>query len=288
MLDAQYERIESGDRQSWRMAHRQDTFGYMWHFHPEYEITLIVAGEGTMYVGDSIEEFTVGDLVLVGPNLPHTFVSDAPAASLCCQFGDDLLGTGWSGRAEFSGIARLLDRSERGVLFRVEELEQWWRTYRSDPARRTHGLLGLLIELAERDDGLELTSPRFEPRLDRGMMNRLDAMLVFIDRNISEPITLDDLARVACLSPTATSRFFRRQTGRTITEFLNRTRIAAACRLLSGTDEPVGRIAWRCGFGNLAHFHRQFRRATGVTPGGYRKQPIRLPSSPPGHHAEST
>ncbi|MGP9539322.1 helix-turn-helix domain-containing protein [Brachybacterium sp. AOP43-C2-M15] len=287
MHDARYERIESGDRHSWRMFHRTDQFGYMWHFHPEYEITVIVEGAGTLYVGDAIEEFEVGDLVLVGPNLPHTFVSDGPAASLCCQFGGDLLGEGWTERPEFVEIARLLDRSGRGMLFRVDDLEQWWSTYRSGPALRTHGLLGHLISLADREDGHELSSLRYQPRLGRSMMTRLDAMLVHIDQHIGEPITLDDLAGVACLSPTATSRFFRQQTGRTITDFLNHTRIAAACRLLSGSDEPVGTIAWRCGFGNLAHFHRQFRRATGVTPGTYRRQPIRLPSSPPERQEES-
>ncbi|MFW6598406.1 helix-turn-helix domain-containing protein [Propionibacteriaceae bacterium Y2011] len=287
MLDAQFERIESGDRQSWRMFHREDVFGYMWHFHPEYEITLIVHGSGTRYVGDSIEDFAIGDLVLVGPNLPHTYVSSSPAASLCCQFGDDLLGVGWTERAEFAGVTELLARSRRGLQFQISDLGEWWRTYHSDPARRTHGLLGHLIDLANRPDGRELTSPRYGPRLDRRMMTRLDGMLRYIDDHLTEPISLDDLAAVACLSPTATSRFFRRQTGRTITEYLNHTRIANACRMLTGTDEPVARIAWNCGFGNLAHFHRQFRRATGVTPGEYRRQPVRLASSPPDRQEES-
>lgn len=281
MLDAQFERIESaGDRQSWLMFHRQDMFEYAWHFHPQYEITLIVHGSGTRYVGDSIDEFGVGDLVLIGPNLPHTYVSSAPAESLCCQFSDDLLGAGWTNHPEFSEIASLLDHSSRGVRFPIHDLAPWWQTFEADPARRTHALLGHLIDLASRDDGVQLASALYEPSLDHRTMTRLDALLHYIDEHLAEPITLDALAEVACLSPTTTSRFFRRQTGRTITDYVNRTRIAAACRMLTSGDDPVGRIAGDCGFANLANFHRQFRRATGVTPANYRRQPVRMPHSP--------
>lgn len=273
MLDAHFECIESDDQQSWLMFHRQDTFGYYWHFHPQFEVTLIVKGGGTRFVGDSIAPFGIGDLVLMGPNLPHTYYSDGAAASLCCQFSEDLLGTGWTERPEWAGVARLLARSRRGVRFAVDDLEPWWETLGASPARRTHRLLGHLIELAERADGEELASADHHPQLDERTMTRLDVIMRYIEENLAEPLRLDDVAAAACLSPSATSRFFRRQTGYTITEHINRTRVAAACRMLTGTTEPVGRIAWDCGFGNLSNFHRQFRRITGVTPVVYRASP---------------
>lgn len=279
MLDAAYERIESGDEQTWRMFKREGSFGYLWHFHPEYELTVIVGGSGTRFVGDTIEEFLVGDLVLIGPNVPHTYVSDETAAALCCQFGDDVLGAGWVDRPEFTEVAELLRRSRRGLQFHVPDLASWWGTYRSCPARRTYRLLGHLLDLAESQDGRQLTSARYEPRLDRRTMTRIDLLLRYIDDHLAERLVLSDLAEVACLSRSATSRFFRRQTGRTITDYVSRTRIVAACRMLTASHEPVAQIAWKCGFGNLANFHRQFRTATGVTPRAYRREPVGLPGT---------
>lgn len=276
MREAQFERIESGKRQGWLMFQREDTFGYEWHFHPEYELTLITHGSGTRFVGDSIEEFGAGDLVLMGPNLPHTYVSNEPSSSLCCQFGDNLLGVGWAERPGFDGAAELLRRSRRGIRFAVPDFTGWWQMYASDPARRTHALLGHLIDFAERTDGRELASALYEPQLDHRTMTRIELIMRYIDDNLAEHLPLDDLAKVACLSPSATSRFFRRQTGRTITDYVNRARIAAACRMLTSGQEPVGQIAWACGFGNLANFHRQFRRATGVTPTSFRSHSTRI------------
>src|SRR5436189_1970259 len=60
-----------------------------WHFHPEYELHLVVATTGRYFVGDFIGEFVPGNLVLTGPNLPHNWVSDIPAGTsipLRCRF----------------------------------------------------------------------------------------------------------------------------------------------------------------------------------------------------------
>jgi hypothetical protein len=51
-------------------------FEFNWHYHPEIELTYIVAGKGNRTVGNRLDRFRPGDLVLIGPNLPHVWVSD--------------------------------------------------------------------------------------------------------------------------------------------------------------------------------------------------------------------
>src|SRR5258707_12466360 len=76
-MKARIERVSTGDAASFLCRRRTDSrFGFYWHFHPEIELTLIVRSRGRRFVGDSIEPYEDGDLVLVGPNLPHPWSSD--------------------------------------------------------------------------------------------------------------------------------------------------------------------------------------------------------------------
>ena len=96
-------------------------FPYRWHFHPEFELTLITAGRGRRFVGDSIEPFEPGDLVLLGPHLPHTWHS-MPArgersSAVVVRFGPDVLGAGFLERAECGRLRRLMAAAGRGFVF---------------------------------------------------------------------------------------------------------------------------------------------------------------------------
>ena len=94
-----------------------------WHFHPEYEIHLIVATTGKMFVGDHISSFAPGNLVLLGPNLPHNWVSDVPEGetveqrNLVLQFGQEFVAHCMESFPEWRQVEGLLTASRRGVLF---------------------------------------------------------------------------------------------------------------------------------------------------------------------------
>ena len=97
-----------------------------WHFHPEYELHLVVATRGRYFVGDFIGEFEPGNLVLTGPNLPHNWVSDIPKGTtvpLRCrivQFTEQFIAGMQAALPELAALQPLLERSRRGVLFSQE------------------------------------------------------------------------------------------------------------------------------------------------------------------------
>jgi AraC family transcriptional regulator len=99
---------------------------------------------------------------------------------------------------------------------------------------------------------------------------RLQRVLVHIEAQVAAPISLDDLARVACLSPFHFSRLFLRSTGLTPHRYVVDRRIALAKPLILKRAASLAQIALDTGFGSQASFSRAFRRTTGLSPNGFR------------------
>lgn len=271
-MRASFEHIEVTQDLSWSCyLRREPAFPFTWHYHHEYELTLITAGSGTRFVGDSIEDYHPGDLTLIGPDLPHTYASaggNGRHEAVVIQFRRDFLGGGFFARPEFAAVAALLAGAARGL--RVEAAEPLAELVGLPPAERTLGLLGTLVRLAASAGARPLASPHYRPALNRAAGERVDAVMRLLHERYAEPLTLDEIAAAAHMAPAAVSRFFRRTTGATITGYRNAVRVSAACRLLVDSDRRVADIAAECGYHNLAHFNRRFRALKGVSPREYR------------------
>lgn len=252
----------------------EPSFRFGWHFHREFELTLITAGRGTRSVGTTIEAYDPGDLVLLGPDLPHTFVcseADGPAAAVVTQFRRDFLGTDFFALPQFREIDQLLDRAAGGLRFGPDDRvrTRLARLPELDPGERTVELLAVLGHLSAvaatpiTGSGLVVTpSPAARERIDRVCRH--------LQRTHTEPVDQAEIAALVHLSPTSFSHFFRRTMGRTLTDYVNRLRIETACGLLAATSLSVTQVAERSGFRNLSNFNRRFRAVTGHTPRGYR------------------
>ena len=97
------------------------------------------------------------------------------------------------------------------------------------------------------------------------------ATLDWAVENLHEPITVEVLARRAATSPRTFARRFVAATGTTPLQWLLRQRVLHAQRLLETTDEPIERIASRCGFGAAAGLRQHFQRQVGTSPMAYRR-----------------
>ncbi len=254
-------------------------FPYRWHFHPEFELTLITAGRGRRFVGDSIEPFEPGDLVLLGPHLPHTWHS-MPArgersGAVVVRFGPDVLGAGFLERAECGRLRRLMAAAGRGLVFSGRAAREVGDRIvglaAAAPLERLLALPALLDRLAERAEPRPLSSLEWDAAPPSRDARRIDRACRHIMQHFTEPLSLAAVAAVVKLSPAGFSRFFHRMTGRTFVGWLTEVRIGHACRLLVQTDQPVLEIAIDSGFGNLSNFNRAFRRLRGRTPREWRR-----------------
>jgi AraC-like DNA-binding protein len=261
-------------------TYRLPRFDSPWHFHPECELTLIESSHGLRFVGDSIERFEPGDLVLLGRNLPHYWSNPpewrGPAGSLVIQFPEELLGPDWLATPEFGAVRRLLRRAERGLRFAGRPARRAAEQMRAlaglAPLPRLLALLELLHELAAAP-ARPLASAGFAPVLHTADAGRLGRVLDYVNAAAAAGVQQREAARRAGLSPAAFSRYFRKKMGRTFEAFVNEVRVGRICRaLIEEPEHTVAQIAYAAGYNSLANFNRQFRRRTGLAPVAYRAQ----------------
>lgn len=268
---------------SWHHHVRAEpSFPFSWHHHREHELTLVRRGHGRHFVGDSVEGYAPGDLVLVGADLPHSWQSDdlpaGPHEALVVQLRPDFLGQEMVRRPEFAAVGRVLDDAAQGLAFpepvarAVTDLTAEWDTLDADV--RTVTLLSVLVTLARaHEDGRtrRLATAAFDPVLHDDQRDRLERVCRMVAERYDEPLTLGVAAREAGMAPAAFSRLFSRGIGRSFTEHVTDVRLDAARQRLRHTDAPIAAIAHRCGFANLANFNRRFRYSLGTTPSEYRR-----------------
>jgi AraC-like DNA-binding protein len=263
-------------------SYDQPCFERGWHYHPEAELTLILESSGRRFVGDHIGAFDAGDLVLLAPNLPHAWRNDPAAGprggrarSIYVQFRVEWLAESAAVLPELQPLRKLLARAARGLRFTGGEREVAASAIRRLPEmagmRRLLAFGELLAGLAESGGGEPLASSGFSPVLDDLACTRVRKIHQHVFEHFRDGIVHQDLARLAGLSPAALSKFFRRTTGRTITEFINEVRVGEAARRLIDTADNVSEIAYAAGFESLAHFNSTFRRLKGVAPSRFRE-----------------
>lgn len=253
-----------------------------WHFHPEYELHLVCATTGRYFIGDFIGSFTPGNLVLVGPNLPHNWVSEladgetVPLRSRVMQFTEDFVGRTIDCFPELAGTQRLFERSRAGVLFSAETTarvaEPMGRIIHAKGAERVALFLGIIADL-ENDRGAQtLTSQHYLPDPSGFMSTGLNEVLTYVNDNLTESLDEATLARLAGVTPSTLSRSFRRHTGQSLTKYVNRLRVTLACQLLMASDfVSVTEVCYASGFNNVSNFNRQFLALRGVTPTQFRR-----------------
>jgi AraC-like DNA-binding protein len=271
---------QAADRSFFVMDSARRRFDCPFHYHPEYELTLIVASTGQRYVGDHIARFAPGDLVLMGPNLPHAYINDTTFAgkahSRVVQFLPDCLGAPFFQLGELKRIRELLERSRLGLVFRGRTrdraAEAMERLGTSEGLARLLLFLEILEMLAASGAYGRLASPGYSPSLALYQGERINRVCDLIAKKFREDVTQSEAARLAGMSGPSFSRFFRRATNRTFRGFLNQVRIGHACQLLLETDRTVTDICYEAGFSNLSNFNRQFLRLRKTTPRDYRRK----------------
>lgn len=268
------EHIDPDAGSSFRVGRFTPThWGFAWHDHPEWELTLIERGSGLRYVGDSVEPFTAGDCCLLGPLLPHTWTSrqepGRTVRSVVVQFPAVVVEG--SGLVETAPLASLAAAAGRGLCLSGDLAAATTESMRrladrADPMERLAALWAILARIAAATEAERrpLASAHYilpgisDPRLAR--------ILALIDARADEDLDLGTVAASAGLGPEGFCRWFRRHTGTSFVAYRNAVRVSRAQRLLVESRESITAIAFACGFGSLANFNRRFREVTGATP----------------------
>lgn len=261
---------------------RGSDFGDVWHYHPACEITLVRRGGTERWVGDSLEPLAPGDLVFLGPEIPHDYRNTPipgrrpkPVEAVVTHFMPHVLGESWHALATLEPVRRLLERGRRGlrVSGRTRDLAEalLLEMVRAHGLRRLILLLELLDLLASSKHLSEISSEGYHAGPRASASDRIGVVCAHIEEHLTSPIRVPNLARMIGLSESAFSRLFKKSTNSTVPQYINRLRIAHACRLLAETDMTVAEIIRACGYLSAAHFQRQFRKYHRRSPQAYRQ-----------------
>jgi AraC-like DNA-binding protein len=253
-----------------------------WHYHPEFELTYISKGNGKRFVGDSVENFEEGDLILLGSNLPHFWRCDddfsqneenIPAEWLVIQFPVEFVNNVIKNIPELYHINSMILRAERGINFgkSVSKLvgRKMAEMANVSSIQSFFAFLALLDMLATDDEARLLAGENYQISTNPAETDRMKRILEFTVENFQREIAIEQVAEVAHLTTSAFCRYFKQRTRKSYIDYLNEFRISHARKLLIDSDLGVGQIGFECGFNNLSNFHRLFKRQTGLSPMQY-------------------
>ena len=263
------------------VAHGFPTPLARWHFHDEYELHLITATTGKAFIGDWIGPFQPGHLVLCGPRLPHNWISlDLPEGGvaerdLVIQFRHEPIERAAAEIPELREVLQLLDRARNGIEFfgMSERARTHWDNIKAVRGLRRFGrFCEFLADLAQCTDYRLLSTVQIQGAEGDAQVEQINGIVNRITAHIAEPISMADVAAELGMSESRFSRFFRRSTGNSFTDFVTHVRINSACHLLMQTDHFVTDICYQVGFNNVANFNRRFLEIKGMTPTEFRRQ----------------
>lgn len=255
-----------------------------WHFHPEYQLFIVLEGTGTRFVGDNIERFKPGDLVFTGPNLPHLWRSDPEyfegqnklmTKGIVVYFHEDFLGDPLLEKNELHEIRQLLSRAQRGMRILGATATEVHRLMKSLPALRDFRsvlqLLEMLDILAHSSDFAFLASDTYCNSLKKSDTDRMNRVYDHIMEHFTRKISLEEVASLAFMTPSSFSRYFKSHTNKNFSQLLSEVRIGHASKLMIEQDMGVAEACFKSGFQTLSNFNRQFKSIHRMSPSDYKK-----------------
>lgn len=249
-----------------------------WHYHREVEILYINKGSGKRYIGSHINYFKDGELILIGGMLPHySFVDPVlpEQKKVSVQMREGFPGLNLLMMPEMQPVRLLLQRARLGVSFSGETKKMVGKKLEemagASPVDRLIKVLGILIDLAYSADYKVLNSEGYQIEITPQDNERLRTVFNFVREHFKRQITLDEIAEKSSLTPPSFARYFKKNTGKTFTQFVNEYRLVHAIKLLAEEPISITDICYECGFNNFSHFNKLFKEYTGKSPSEYRK-----------------
>jgi AraC-like DNA-binding protein len=261
-------------------------FGSVWHYHPELELHLVLKGEGVRFIGDNIRNFSAGEMILLGENLPHTWrcgkkysddKSGSTVEALVLQFLPNCFGKDFLALPEAFLIPKLFERAKSGLIIngetKLEVSDLLHRSLEAFGLDRLVLLMSILRALVRNFEDQEMINSSYHKvHSNETEMARLDTIYSYSLYNYKKDITLEEIAAVAHMSKTSFCRYFKLMTNKTYSEFLTEIRISHVCRALVDNKFPTEVICFESGFNNISNFYRHFKKVTGLTPFEYKSR----------------
>lgn len=254
------------------------------HFHELCELVFIQESFGKRIVGNHVASFNAGELVLMGPNLPHIWrnddvfldgTHDERAKAIVVYFPSDFLLQLTDDQTIISAMQSFINRSKRGLLFQGETLEKAKKIMEELETKtsftRITKFLNLIELLYQSNEYETLASDGYKPTFNEQETDRINLVYVYVMQNFKDTVSLQTAADLLHMTPNAFCRYFKRHTKKSFTKFVNEMRIGHACKLLLDKSLTISEICYQSGYQNLTNFNKFFKLIMLKSPREYRK-----------------
>ncbi len=265
--------------------HDFPNFLKIWHYHAALELVYIIKSEGTRFVGDNIDRFEAGELILLGSNLPHMYQNDEAyfkegsklrAEAHAIHFDPSFLKTSLLDVPEFREIHQLFERAKLGLKFSEETSKKVVHLISEleglNSLERMIHFLSILSLLSKDKSTQTSANPGFVNHFEKMESPKLKKVYDYVMNNFQESIEVNHIADLVSMNKSSFCRYFKQTTQRTFTEFLNEVRIGFACKMLMEKQMSILEISYHSGYNNISHFNRQFRKKMQQSPTEYIQQ----------------
>ena len=251
------------------------------HSHKNYELNLIISGSGRRIVGNNISGFEAGDLVLLGPNLPHCWEvfereNESPPTCIVIHFDEDIVGSDLFNLPELETVKELLNRGNTGLFFKGDKIavvkERMEKLTQLKGLESYIELLYIFKELIQIDEKESLSHTPEYPTNYLKDLDQLKDVYEYVFHNIQDGISLKAASDLLLMAPGSFCRYFKKRTGKTFIQYVKEMRISIAAKKLAESEKPIAQICFESGYNNLANFNLYFKSITGMTPSEYRKR----------------
>jgi AraC-like DNA-binding protein len=260
-------------------------FDVNWHFHSEYQLFVVLKGRGTRFIGDHMQNFREGDMILTGPNLPHLWKNDKAyhqaenkleTHGIVIYFPENFLNNSVFQLEEFEGLSNMLRKSVRGIEIsgKTNHLvkEMMVELLELKGVTSLISLLRILQTIADSQDCKLITDAAYINTNKESEKDRMGLVYEYVMHNFQGKVSLEEAAQISNLSVSAFSRFFKSRVNKSFSDFLTDVRISHACKLLHESDLNISEISYECGFFTLSNFNKLFKERLKLTPAQYRKE----------------
>lgn len=284
-MKAQLMKIPLEAEHSFSVRHEMaPAFSNSWHYHPELELVHIIKGYGRQFIGDHIHHFKANDMILLGSNLPHWFRSDEKftrknstliTEAIIVHFTPECMGADFFKLPENKELLKLFDKAQQAVRIKHQTRQQvamyMQQLVEARKSERIILLMQILYAIAGSRQTKTVCSKGLDFHYNEMEADRMNSIYQYIMKNFSREITLEQIAKVAHISPNSFCRYFKSRIKKTFSQFLMEVRIGHACKLLAETQKSIAEVCYESGFNNFSNFNRHFKAITGKTPMAHRK-----------------
>jgi len=275
-----YTHIPESENRSFHFDHVKIFWNEQITFHEQktWELSYVITGSGTRIIGDIIEPFSRGEVILIPPNIPHCWSFDELDAdtngkieNITIAFSNQFLENYEITFPELKDKISRMKLNREAISFKKSTLSQLQNILISMAAESEIERISSFIKVLSLISTPENTDTVGRLIIEDKKTKRIQKILLYIMNNYQNTITLEEMAKLIDFDKSSFCIFFKKMTGKTFFSYLIEYRIESSCHMIAKTNMTIAEICFASGFKDVPYYNRVFKKIKKITPSEYRK-----------------